>query len=778
MNARHARSFEAGEQAGTDGGGTGKQVAEDQAPLRVELTFKDLRSAVSASPVTDEAVLNNWKLPIDADLRQDFKNDSMVRLEGAVPLTQTQLRAIQSQEPAVVVEGGPCSGKTMVIIYRALVLLHYLSVPADEITIICTDAESKEATIVALKNLLEQWWIPNSAAIAEQIVKTLPETVLDVARSVPGLDGLRLFECSPEEEGAFNPYGLRLAGECYRQIDTFAAALYKSNKIFAQAVVDLYRRSITVDQLEADHPDVVRRSRFGLALESTDAELTAQVLALWKKAGVWPISGVTPTTCQIELCGQTFHAHGYSEQLEAFVVLGFDRSEDRHLKRNNQAKIETYKEVEIKKTLIRAYAERPVIHLDSYQQAVEFADSMKNLATTMPNIRLRSRSSLELKPLAMVAWEAASFIEMLGLEVKSAIARVSFMPRDPDALLYKVVSMLWGAFEKQMIEDEIITMTYGRVLSTFSGATGGNLRFVPMAALSKCKHILVDDAQDLSPAGAEWIRSALRELKRRALQLGAGRAAAMTTLMFAGDPVGRVYGARGATTQPLTGFCAFFGVPGSGAITLQDNFVAHQDLVDLAQGVLAQVGDASTRKTFSAQERPNARSVVQFCDFSVAEFEAKLAKLLTSGRRVLVVPDLPETFSIIANSMLPLLEAEKSKAGAKQLYVRQSAKASDVLPDVLVLVGAFQQQTPTSFSNQVFKLAGQGKGNDLAPYETVLMEDGVSGAAAAILRTKVGVIWFGPPGGGGYGPTSPLSQAKAICHSAAEHQPATSQSPL
>jgi hypothetical protein len=742
-NALHRRSFQAGHDAALLPAKPVPAAAAD--PVHVTLTINDERSIAAASPQLDESVFTSWKLPINSAIRADFKRDLQNRGENPVSLTPTQLRASTTADIGVSLEGASLCGKSTVLAFRALVLHHYMGMREDSICLLTPDVEAKAVAIERLGHLLGLWGYPDASVRAARMVKTLPEAVVDVGRSVPGLGGVRLFECGAGEESAHSPYASRLPTDCYERIEAFAAGLYKTNRVFAQAVVELYRESLILQRLESDDPDVIKRSRVGLDLEVYDEALTNQVLALWKGARAWPIAGVTDEVKEIELCGRIYRCHGFIEQLGAYVVLGFDRSEARHLRREPQARLELFKEVEIKKTMLRAYGEVPIIHLDSYQQARDLIASLAGLGTKMPAIRVRSSAFPDQRPLAMVVWEVVSFIEHMGLDVRGAISRCSYMPGDSESLMLKVVSLLWSSFERHLVESEPITMTYGRLLSIFAGANGGNLRFVPSDTLAGYRHLLVDDAQELSPAAARWIRSILLEQKRRSVLKERTISAPGATLMFAGDPLGRTLGAKGATSQPLTGFGAFFGLHGSTPIQLLDNFKTDAHLVGLSEAIAAPMSHGRVRATVA--NRPVVDGLVsgalKLNAFEQNQFIAEVQAGIDAGQTVLVVPDTPDSYSKIASLVLPLLDAEKRAGGRKLLYIRQASKVREVQADKLILIGGFDGSRGESFRNQVFQLAGQGSMNDVAPFATAMHEDGIASVASCVARASQAVVWFG-----------------------------------
>jgi hypothetical protein len=483
----------------------------------------------------------------------------------------------------------------------------------------------------------------------------------------------------------------------------------------------------------------------GLALSEHDEEITAEVLALWQNANAWPFRGATPAVKEIELCGRTYRSHGFIEQLGLHVVLGFDRSEDRNLRRAGG--IELFKEVEIKKTLLRTFTNLPILHLESYEQARDVERGLADLGHRMPTFSVRTHAFPEPRPFSMVVWEIVSFIEQLGLDVRNAISRCSLLADDSETTVLHATSLLWSAFERHMIESDGSRMTYGRLLSVFSSGEvgeGANLRYVARPHLARYQHLLIDDAHELSPAASRAVRSIMAEHKRRSVQADRTQNSVSASLMYSGDPLGRVLGNRGASAQALTGFAAYFGAPGVGPIAFTKNFWGAPNLLQLSDEAGAPLNLGAPRQTTSGRADQTAGSF-RFETLDTHSLAASIEAGLQAGLSVVVVPDGADSFSRISPVLLPIHQRLNQDQGtSKRLFVRQASKVRDVQADLIVLVGSFEANaSATAFRNQVFQFARQGASNETSPYVGALAGDGLASVATCLARAKTSVVWFG-----------------------------------
>ena len=106
------------------------------------------------------------------------------------------------------------------------------------------------------------------------------------------------------------------------------------------------------------YPAVQKRITVMGLSSKRDEALCAVIEDLWIRKGCWPIQGVEPMRQTVEVSGLTLHVHGYAAELDAWNVLGFDPSEDQHL-RSPDAKLPVGGEGVIKRTVCQAMRRKP-----------------------------------------------------------------------------------------------------------------------------------------------------------------------------------------------------------------------------------------------------------------------------------------------------------------------------------------------------------------------------------------------------------------------------------
>jgi hypothetical protein len=111
---------------------------------------------------------------------------------------------------------------------------------------------------------------------------------------------------------------------------------------------------------------------------------------LWFAAGAWPIKGIEPCRETVDIRGSRFHVRRVSLEGQRLVVLGFDPAESAQYQRPG-AKLAVRAEWAVKRTLLQAFCDRPLIWLDNYAMARRLAASLAGDAVAWPRLRVQGQ---------------------------------------------------------------------------------------------------------------------------------------------------------------------------------------------------------------------------------------------------------------------------------------------------------------------------------------------------------------------------------------------------
>src|SRR5690606_12593521 len=111
--------------------------------------------------------------------------------------------------------------------------------------------------------------------------------------------------------------------------------------------------------------------------------------------------------------------------------------------------------------------------------------------------------------------QIATLIDTLGLEVATVPGRLNFLANDPDAAFFESLGIYWQVLERSLAVMEPPTFPYGRLFDLLSDLHPQNLRYVPIAILGQCRHVLIDNGEDHTVPVATWLRGVFAELRRR-----------------------------------------------------------------------------------------------------------------------------------------------------------------------------------------------------------------------------------------------------------------------
>lgn len=488
-----ADGFRSGHEAGVEYGyREGKADGLEEG--RQVLLIRDFRPDEHRAPGVDDTLFDDWRLPLTAELKKRIKADVARLLPAHAQPSAAQWKMIFSDTPSTSVIAGAGAGKSTSLVLRILLLTHYLGFELSSMTVVTFTRESRKDFINKLIEILSLWGQPLGMKEAQAVVRTFHSRILPMVRSLPGFERLQAFENlnSGVEDADGNPFDLRINEAQRQQMNACYHRLHGQHARFRELIAPLARHGLQLKALERDHPDVQKRMAVTELAAKRDEELCDAIEDLWFRAGAWPIKGIEPNRQPVGINGAQFHCHGYIRELDAWVVLGFDSRENAQISRPN-AKLSLRAEWAVKRTLFQAFCRKPLIWLDSYESSRRLLSSLAGDATAGPGFDYKVKGELASAPLLDSFVMAAGFIENLGLDVPTAVGKMSFAKDDPDRFFFEALSIFWKALEDHLLDQSPPIMTYNRMFSLFGENTPENLKLLSDTLLRPLSHLMIDE---------------------------------------------------------------------------------------------------------------------------------------------------------------------------------------------------------------------------------------------------------------------------------------------
>ncbi|WP_256600591.1 MULTISPECIES: UvrD-helicase domain-containing protein [unclassified Pseudomonas] len=748
----HADGFLNGHAQGMDEGYAEGRLDGVEEGRRV-LVIRDTRPQAHRGPQVDDHLFDDWRLPLTPELKKRIKADVAQKLPAHAQPTTAQWKMIFSDTPSTYVIAGAGAGKSTSLVLRVLLLHHYLGFELDAMTVVTFTRESRKDFIGKLIEVLGLWGHELSPRQAREVVRTFHSRILPLVRSLPGFEQLQAFETlSSQNQDLFghpttdtevdtNPFDLRINDAQRQQMNLCYRDLYAANPRFRELIAPLYRQSMQLKTLDRDHPDVQKRITVMGLSSSRDEELCDVIEDLWIRKGMWPIQGVEPMRQAVEVSGLTFHVHGYAAELDAWIVLGFDPSEDQHLRRAD-AKLPVRAEWAIKRTLFQAFSRKPVIWLENYEASRGMMQSLSGAAVAGPGFEYKVKGELSAAPLLDSFVAAAGFIENLGLDVPDAVARMRFSDQEPDRFFFEALSLYWRAFEDHLLGMSPPVMTYNRMFALFGENAPENLKLVSDAGLRPLSHLMIDEFQDVSPQIVSWLRASLREVRSRGASLHQGRGAQRSSLLCVGDDWQSIYGWRGSSPKFFMEFAKEFPAPSTTRVMLSDNFRSHQHIIDAAEHIV-RAAPAIPGKKAKASGPVQDLLPVTVLDRNDELLVASLVKHYEAGDSVLLLYRKGSERNRLPETLQALIDADRAlPPHARRLKQLTYHSAKGLQADAVFLLGDCQHLTQSPYKNQVYQLAGLGTAGDLEAFDNAQKDEVLRLAYVAITRAVRQCYWF------------------------------------
>lgn len=746
IQARHSRSWNAGKQQGLIDASQAGTPAPRQT-VKLTLGHGDLLPAAAAK---DHHVLGDGRLPFTPELRTKIRDEFARSLPGHQQPTEEQWKVLLASTPLTQVQGGAGTGKSRTLLLRILVLHHYLAIPLHEIQLLTAGREMRFETAKGLRALFASFGVALTEEDSLRVVGTSGSVMARQARSIPGLDHLDTFETlatSIQEAAALTdgrPFDYTLtqyqrgaADECFKE-------LYAQAGRFQDLVHLLWVDSIALPALSVDAPGVSRRATAAWKLAETDVQLTDRVARLWQGAGAWPIEGVEAGPHAIDVRGRTFHAHGYCAVLNCFVLLGLDASVPRSLKREPTAQLELYKEVALKQTLFQAYSDAKVVSLDSYESAQTFASELKLIGRAAPAVQVKLPGTAESVHVLEAFHNVAGVVHGLGLEIESVPGRINFLPGDRTGDFIEALAIYAQGLDRFLMSRPTQAITQHRLCSTLVKPGGEALRYVPMAVLGQCRHLLIDGAEDQPLPVVRWVQTMCEEIRRRDVLSHPGPVTNVPSVIVAGDLHQWIFGTKGSTASLMTDLDVLLPsvVPAvKVGFTLSFRNPAH--LISAASKVVQILGAASQRLSAAASNGGAGDQRISIQGDQPAVLKGLCEQAKAAGESVLVLVSDSADRAWVGEAIGGWVKTQSAEH-ARLIRVRPFHRAKSLEADIVVMVGDPSGDYVPWYLNQLFKLAGCSGSGPLGPADAVAAGEALRLASLAITRARRACYWFIP----------------------------------
>ncbi|MGY2295539.1 UvrD-helicase domain-containing protein [Pseudomonas yamanorum] len=734
----HTAGVEYGYQEGkADGIEEGRQV----------LLIRDFRPDEHTAPSVDDNLFDDWRLPLTAELKKRIKADVARLLPAHAQPSAAQWKMIFSDTPSTSVIAGAGAGKSTSLVLRILLLTHYLGFELSSMTVVTFTRESRKDFINKLMEILALWGQPLGMKEAQAVVRTFHSRILPMVRSLPGLEQLQAFEnLNVRTEAGFdeadsNPFELRINDAQRQQLNACYHQLHGRHARFRELIAPLARHALQLKELERDHPDVQKRVAVTELAAKRDEELCDVIEDLWFRAGAWPIKGIEPNRQTFDINGAQFHCHGYIAELDAWVMLGFDPRENAQLSRPG-SKLSVRAEWAVKRTLFQAFCRKPLIWIDNYESSKRLLSSLAGDATAGPGFDYKVKGELGSAPLLDSFVAAAGFIENLGLDVPTAVGKMSFAKDDPDRFYFEALSIFWKALEDHLLDQSPPVMTYNRMFSLFGENTPENLKLLSDSLLRPMSHLMIDEFQDVSPQIVSWIRASLREIRSRGPAMHVGRGAQRSSLLCVGDDWQSIYGWRGSSPKYFMEFNKEFPSPTTTRVMLGENYRSHQHVIDAAEHIV-RAAPAISGKKAKASGTPKPLVPVTVRDRDDAALGQQLLAHYQKGDSVLMLYRKSSDKPLIQEHIQSVVNLDSSLPyGDRRLKQLTYHSAKGLQADAVFLLGDCQHLTSSPYKNQVYRMAGLGKDGDTEPYDSAQKDEVLRLAYVGITRAVSHCYWY------------------------------------
>ncbi|MEX5497900.1 UvrD-helicase domain-containing protein [Pseudomonas syringae] len=710
----------------------------------------ELRPGPACEPgdpgIKERTLFKEWKFEISPELKQRFIDDVASNLPKHQQPSKQQWKMILSTTPTTSVVAGAGSGKSTTMVLRLLLLNHYLGVDFSSLTVVTFTKESKHDFAGKVREVFGRWGRTISEEESLDIVRTFHSRILAFTRSIKGLEKVRAFEFldnkHDEDEKDGSMLNVKLKSEQLDLMNRCYHELYAGNAAFKELIGHLVRRSIILEQLDQDHPDVLDRKRKAKDMAALDKTLCTALVGLWSKAGRWPIEGVDPAGRDVSILGQTFHADGYIPDLGAYVLLGVDNNEPGGLKTPGQTSYMN-SNVKDKRLLFQAFCSSPVIYLKNYKEAAGSVDAIKHLATSCPKFNYEVQGELGGQPIMDAFYSSASFMENLGLDVIEAVKKMKLTSNDPDRRFFAALSIFWNRFQDMLREMNPPVMTFNAMFAMFSERGALNLQVVPPHVLQPMTTLMIDEFQDVGANTISWVRATFAEIERRNMRVLTDGPPAYASLMAVGDYWQSIYGWRGSSPHFFTDFDQQFPSTSTTAVTLRDNYRSHQWVIDAAEQIVIRTGGASDKGGLAANPRVmNDKAPVKVLAHDYGHMKQEVLRHYEQSETILLLSRRRKDRDEISRQLDRLTKRAADEGRKDDIKILTYHASKGLQADAVFLLGDCEVKSSSPYKNDLYRQAKMGSQGDPCGYDTSQCHEALRTAYVAITRAIKSCYWY------------------------------------
>lgn len=734
--------FEEGEVAGFE---AGYKKGFDEGKLIIEVQ-PGPEPMIEAPGIREDQLFKDWRFPISDELEAKIRAEVAHNLPKQPP-SDDQWKMILSKTPTTSVVAGAGSGKSTTMVLRLLVLRHYLGIDFSNLTVVTFTVESKKDFAKKVREVFKHWGYDISHDESLKIVRTFHSRILSFARCLPGMSQVQPFEFL-EKDGSTKEKGsmfqvkvgepqLELMNECYMR-------LYDKNPDFKMLIGKLFRHALAMEKVNADSPDALKAQRQARDLAKADDDICDTLEKLWRAAGKWPIEGIEPSRKVIQLLGQDFQVNGYIPELDAFVILGVDKSEPSGLKAKEGRFPYLSADVKNKRILFQAHCNRPVIYLKSYVESASPIEAIRSLVNTCPKFTYKLEGDIGAQYITEAFYSAASYMENLGLDVFEAIRAMRLRKDDADRDFFHALAIYWSDFTRMLFNMTPPVMTFNTMFAIFSERKPHNLRALTPGVLRPMTTLLVDEFQDVGANTISWIRATFAEIERRNLTVPTNGSPAYASLMAVGDDWQSIYGWRGSSPHYLIDFDKVFESPEPNRVFMQENHRSHQMVIDAAEEIVRRTpGGVPGKRGIAKNSSVTGHQVpVEVRDMDWKQIAADVERHYDAGHSILILTRSNSVKEDARDALEDLRERARLEKRSSQMDFLTYHSAKGLQAQAVFLLGDCDLKTSSPSKNDLYTQAGLNRPGDPCGYDTSQGEEALRTAYVAITRAITYCYWY------------------------------------
>lgn len=702
------------------------------------------------APGVDINLFEHFDFPISEELEQRIRADIKEKLPAHQQPTDPQWEMILSKTPSTCVVAGAGSGKSTTMVLRLLVLRYYLKVPVSKITVVTFTRDSRFDFISKVVKVFTKWGIPMDEEKGKSFVRTFHSRILDFFRWSPQLQGAKAFEflskdATDEDEEPENVLDIRLNVRQLDLMDRCYQNLFETDRRFRELILALFEHGIGVgDRLNPDDPENAKRIFAIKACSDRDKDACQAVEALWRKAGHWPLPGISAQLEPVTLCGKTFHAHGYAEDLNAYVVLGLDENEPDTIKiKDGKKQVKLSQTLHMRRIFFQLFFSKRILYFTSYADALHSLETLRGKVSGVPKFSYQVGGDIKPAPIMAAFHSCASFLENLGLDVPTATKGMNFKKNAIEAKFFEALGIFWPAFETYLSDQSPPIFTFNKMFAMFNEHAEDNFERIPNAVLDAQMVTLVDEFQDCGANTISWLRGVLGELRRRGQKFHSPEGVIFPSLMAVGDDWQSIYGWRGSSPKFFQHFKQYFPSPRTLDLKLQQNFRSQQMVIDAAEsivkhtrGILGKHGEAAHPdvKDFSYPVQLWDRDDVQLVNLVEQHYE--------QGHEIMVLSRSRSTLKEAGQLISHLKQRAREDKHPDQIRFMTYHGSKGLEADAVFMLGDCEQLTSSDWRNQAYALAKLEMSGEARAYDLAQGEEVMRLAYVAITRAKLHCYWF------------------------------------